>query len=383
MVNQIQIAKLFARMGYQFGSVFVAASNAPAWVKLIANYNCDGTADEVEINAAITAANGGKVVLSSGTFIIANKISLTSNTSLEGQGSSTIIKVANSTHIHAIELNGVLNVKIRNLTVDGNYSNQSALTAPDLTASCINVTGVVSRIKIIDCELTNSIGHGLLLQGGTQVYNSGIIANNQIYGNRQNGIHMTPAAEYFVISNNVINGNILTGININGTTNLQLVGNNITDNGNYGIYSIGSAMTNPPGKCIINSNTVNHNTNGGIYLTSHNYITLSANSVMANPQGHGIFLESCSFITIVGGVLGANSYQAANTYDEIRLKASTYCAITAVTLYPYQTNKAKYCINESDGSNANTVSLCSGRNGATGGINLIGGGSVNVNNHVF
>lgn len=54
----------------------VAASDAPAGIKTNADYVCDGTNDEVEINAAIASlpTKGGKVTLSEGTFNIASSI---------------------------------------------------------------------------------------------------------------------------------------------------------------------------------------------------------------------------------------------------------------------------------------------------------------------
>ena len=61
-------------------TIFVAADDANASNKLLAGatYTCDGTADDVQINAAIDAlpAGGGCVKLSSGTFIIDSSISI-------------------------------------------------------------------------------------------------------------------------------------------------------------------------------------------------------------------------------------------------------------------------------------------------------------------
>jgi hypothetical protein len=70
---------------------------------LNADYYCDGTADEVQINAAIQALDGlgGRIVLMEGTFYINAPIaySLTgtddNNITLEGQGDSTILKLPN------------------------------------------------------------------------------------------------------------------------------------------------------------------------------------------------------------------------------------------------------------------------------------------------
>jgi polygalacturonase len=61
-----------------------------------ASYRTDGTADEVQINAAILAVNaagGGTVILQAGTYNIVNNISLRSNITLRGQGRATKIVI--------------------------------------------------------------------------------------------------------------------------------------------------------------------------------------------------------------------------------------------------------------------------------------------------
>jgi len=68
----------------------VAASDAPTLYKLIAPYKCDGTADDVQIQAAIDAlpayGGGGSVILSAGNFNIAASINIRGSLRLKGQG---------------------------------------------------------------------------------------------------------------------------------------------------------------------------------------------------------------------------------------------------------------------------------------------------------
>ena len=74
----------------------VAASDANAKVIELADYVCDGTADDVQIQAAIDAlpATGGKIVLSEGTFQVAAEIVLDSNVTIEGQGDGTVVQLS-------------------------------------------------------------------------------------------------------------------------------------------------------------------------------------------------------------------------------------------------------------------------------------------------
>lgn len=69
----------------------VAASDAPDPVKAQSDVVCDGIADEVEINAYLALAAGGKVLLTEGTFNIAGGIIVPSGTTLEGIGWGTKI----------------------------------------------------------------------------------------------------------------------------------------------------------------------------------------------------------------------------------------------------------------------------------------------------
>jgi len=76
----------------------IAASDASAQSKAQADYVCDGTADQVQIQAAIDAlpANGGKVVLSEGIYNISNPILPDSYTELEILGNLRIINAVTS-----------------------------------------------------------------------------------------------------------------------------------------------------------------------------------------------------------------------------------------------------------------------------------------------
>jgi hypothetical protein len=70
----------------------VAASNSFSTEKASANWICDGTADDVEIQAAINAAtNGGIIALTSGTYNIAATVTLPNKTlTIEGSHASIL-----------------------------------------------------------------------------------------------------------------------------------------------------------------------------------------------------------------------------------------------------------------------------------------------------
>ena len=73
----------------QAGSALVvAASDSPALLRGQADYICDGAADQVEIQRALSALGnaGGTVTLTEGTFHLSGDVSVPSNAVLEGKG---------------------------------------------------------------------------------------------------------------------------------------------------------------------------------------------------------------------------------------------------------------------------------------------------------
>lgn len=75
-------------------SFLVAANDAPANVKLIADYVCDGTADDVQIQAAVDAlpSQGGLIHLSTGDFVLAATVSRDiDDVIMQGEGRATYL----------------------------------------------------------------------------------------------------------------------------------------------------------------------------------------------------------------------------------------------------------------------------------------------------
>lgn len=126
--------------GSRAATIVVAASDAAAASKAGADYICDGTADDVEINAAIAALplNGGKLLLTEGTFNIASSILIQndnvtmigagtgqrSGATQTGVGTKLIAAVGITTAIvmvqRAANNRPVYGVLLRDFTVDGN-----------------------------------------------------------------------------------------------------------------------------------------------------------------------------------------------------------------------------------------------------------------------
>jgi parallel beta-helix repeat protein len=157
----------------------IAASDAPANVKAQADYVCDGTADEVEINAAINAlpagqaapviAGGGRIYLTEGIFHISSPIWITRMcVELSGAGQGWSASGFNdvwswgttkiTTDANAIDgiwigdntASGYRGIKITNLTVSGSgYTNgRFAIGTPTISLGKVD-SPIISDVSFM------------------------------------------------------------------------------------------------------------------------------------------------------------------------------------------------------------------------------------------
>ncbi len=206
----------------------VAASDSAAGSKLQADYVCDGTEDEQEIQAAIDAITKvrGKVVLLEGTYTISDTIGLPANVTLEGQGASTIIKLATGANANAIMIpKESSNVKVTNLSIDGNKTGQ---TGGSIGIVVSGTDVLIENLEVKDCywdnisvvgpamnvTLTGVSSHGAGDEDGEK--GAGLelraharnvtITDSQFWGNTQGGIFLSAhedeaAPEGILVSN--------------------------------------------------------------------------------------------------------------------------------------------------------------------------------------
>jgi len=99
------------------------------------DYLCDGTADDIQIQAAIAAlpAGGGMVSIKEGTYDITATILVPDNAWLKGLGFATILKLGNSINAsiirnsnYSIPPNTNRNIIVSDMKLDGNKANQTA-----------------------------------------------------------------------------------------------------------------------------------------------------------------------------------------------------------------------------------------------------------------
>lgn len=154
-----------------FGPNTVAAANAPAAVRAAVvaagGTVCDGTADQTEINTALTTYDS--VLLTEGTFTISSAITVPRGTALQGSGvEATTIAFANSITSRGIYLNNVDHVTLSDFSIDGNNYGSSVIGIESVASSNSGFPShqtqetchVFQRLQIHDVT-----GHGVSLTG--------------------------------------------------------------------------------------------------------------------------------------------------------------------------------------------------------------------------
>lgn len=288
-------------------AVLVAAGNSSQADKDAADYVADGNTataadgDQVQINSALTAASGKKVVLLAGTYVADATIMIPNNTTFSGVGSGTLIELADldatDNLIENSDISTGVGVVIQDLKIDGRSDLNTAGTQKGIflagigggSGSATRQGAKVSRIfvsRFRDNGIeTNNVGHSSFTDNTVLANSTGFsfqqliaseVRGNVSKANTTDGFSIGTSSSFINLTTNVIAENTSMGIRLTSTSNnISIKSNLISDNANSGVYIFNS-----------NDNSVGANdfrNNGG--TTNNNAIQLSGadtNSITAN-----------------------------------------------------------------------------------------------------
>lgn len=262
----------------------VAASDSSQTSKDSADYVADGTADDVEINAALTAAAGGTVYLLPGTYNIAATVNVPANTTLmsDGRGTATSLvrKFTNTSE------NGVVQIAADSSTVSGLAIDGNGTTDTDTTDDDIYMTSTASRATISGNDLHDAAGDGLYMKGdATKANQKSVVENNNFEANGQNGLQASQLYQA-QITKNTASGNGADGFLTSDGENYTLTNNQSSDNKGSG-FEVSST------KVTLSSNSATGNTYAGILASYSSDVTVTSNTLADNAYA-GIALVSTS-----------------------------------------------------------------------------------------
>lgn len=271
----------------------VAASNASQALKDAADYVATGTGDQGVINTALTAAAGGKVYLTEGTFTVNASVSIPNNTTLAGAGAGTVITLPNSFNAAigvVVNTNTAAGtgIVVQDLRIDGNKINQTVGSQ----------TGI-SFDTVTDSTITNITAQNMRTDAVyvTDTSSSVKISNNILSNNGSAGLFLDQTTYYATITGNIVRSNGWTGFYGRQFESSTVSGNSFEANTGSGV-TVENSIDN-----TFSANTIGDNGDSGFVLTNSNSTTVSNNAFHDNggsANNNAIYLNASDNNTITG-----------------------------------------------------------------------------------
>lgn len=325
---------------------FSIGTSTNGWTANDCDYLCDGTDDQVEINAAIQAlpSGGGEIVILDGTYNISATILVNrDNVSLIGNGRNTQLKRNwNSNNDEGI------------VTLNADYCSIKEIYfyGTRLTSYSHNIYVKYSNYCIINNNYTYS-GESYILLTNSQ-YNT-ISSNNGRFG--YNGIVLTNTSSF-----NTIDNNIVDKIETNTNSNFNIISNN---------KSIGTTTSSITILSANNTITGNNFSDGftGIRLWSNATNNLVSGNTFCN-NDYGISLSNhSSNNTVIGNICNNNSRAGIDCYlTSNNTIVGNSCFRGTGTSSDYTSTQYTIYINSSSNNNLFACNNLLGKNYTTNGI---------------
>lgn len=319
------------------------------------NFVCNGTNDEVTIQAAITymdalltgRAYKAKILLK-GDFLIEDTITLVSYMTLEVQGR---MYLANAMGAHMILIgdggsNAFSDIDIIGGEWDGNRANQAALF------SCIEMWQDCTRIRVFDATFHGWYGKTINNFGFPGHLNSDISVIHCFgYDYEPSPVDAdffdNDQAQYVIAANNTIVDVGNDAIDM-GAVNRFVIADNIIHGGLDGIEIYASVNG------TITGNVVYDMTAYGIYIRATRQISVTGNAVSYCDE-HGMRVLECYDSSITANAFWRNNY-GDTTYPELGIEDSHDLVILGNSIQAeHPTIKADYCIDMDANSHYNIV----------------------------
>lgn len=269
----------------------------------------------------VSSNGGGIVLIPKGTYIISQLI-LPSNIVIKGLGIGiTNLKQKNQSNAHFIInndiANGNSNIRVENLSIDGNKEEQTA--ASNFGIYLDNIT----KIEINSVEVKNCLSHGIDIRNGSYAYiNNCFVHDNSGHGinlnstdytdlignssyNNDIGYYAENSCSYLTMSSNFSIKNNRSGFSTpidTLSTSITLSDNVSFSNGYHGFEIQGNDIIIDGNIAAYNGTTLSHQ---GILINAKNVI-VSNNHSFYN-TGVGIDLGNCESVSVIGNNVYQNS----------------------------------------------------------------------------
>ena len=343
----------------------VGASDSVSQVAGDYDYLCDGTDDDVQIQAAIDAlpASGGRVILMEGNFLLGTTVIISkSGVTIEGQGKGTIVKLKNAGNVNMFNLGHATNtytgINFLNIYFDGNAANQT--TAGSIIDNGNTLAVATTYLTLKNCYFVDPFDWSVIDSGdyglidgcfgigglGTadgvvlaqQGNNGGIITNSQFtttltgvqlaLGDNINNctfvlpdsFNTTVMSCSVALNNTIAGGNTLGASFVGINAYKQSIGNYIFGNGGAAdIASVGILAG------YVTEGNYIFQVGIGISIES-NYNKVIGNTLRSIRTNAIIMVGTLYYIEIANNLIQEPSAATDNTYSGIKISASSIFA---------------------------------------------------------
>jgi len=306
----------------------------------------DGVSDDTAALNKIFKDQAGKTIyFPAGTYIISGAVYLYSNTTITGEGTSSVIMACAGMPVGTTMLytNGTTGLKVTNISVSGNssintrdlgYSDKDGIHLLDLwnssnvtVSNCHFINNIYAAIRsigtsniLVDSNEFSQTDCGFVTLGNVNASNI-TITNNSFNGHDWS----EPVAFYananfdnvIIMNNKILNKINATGIFVSSkgiNTNFKIE-NNYLENVAVGIcvYNINSGT--------ICNNIINGTTSGrGISVNASSNMTVTGNTINSSNQD-ALYVTDCTNTNVSGNTISGYGWRNAN-YFGIRVSGA-------------------------------------------------------------
>lgn len=350
-----------------------------------ADYITDGTADDVEINAALASlgSTGGSVYVKPGTYISTASISIPSNVSLIGSGFSTVLKYASGSGYNGLIKNSVqtdggagnTGILIRDLKIDGNSANAVGSDPRDMlffrnvtncTVQNVLITDCVDSAFVLDETASNDSTDNKFIDCIADTTGDiGFYFSNTSRNTIQRCIALNTSSYGFRVRRT-------SGTGLNN----QLIGCRAYNCGQNAAFNVDGFMIDT---CDLTQLVGCKSILSGRYgfqISDSAYCTLSGCDAYLSDL-HGIYLTGAGRGSITGGVVHQSGQTTTNTYSGLYLADAIDWTITGVRSGDSGAGtRQKYGIEENGTSDNNAISSNMLDRNGTGGLLTVGANTI-------
>lgn len=269
-----------------------------------ADYECDGTNDNVQIQAAINASStGGIVHILPGTYNTSVSLSMRDNVVLRGSGWTTELIMTAATSTAMVLCDGISNFGIEDIKINHYNTNKTGGSNIWAGSDCAdyyfhrvyalngysnNIIAGGNNISIKDCRVDNTVtADGLLIHTGSNATINGCIVSG-CQGSTANGVAVyasTSTAHDVTISNCVSYNNGSYGFQVERAWGVVV--SNCVSYDNGGGFGCNGTSTYAPYDVSYSNCFSRNNSGGGVVLNAGSKIVVD-NCIIRDEGAEGV-----------------------------------------------------------------------------------------------